>query len=582
MIQFSSTSVLHRFFTAVDPESFLDSDFSQVTDAIAKSDAFDSLIRYVIDDDVYSAELSHQFQARDGVAALPAYRMLRTALNMTVESFLTQIGILARCFDPQSAAAWFRLANSQQSAHGCIPPRMIDVFQRGPFAKHYQTLEQQLPTENPHAIYPTTPYRDSMGDVVASDDFQQVEAVMTSRTSTSIRIVERVLSPHNSTLSDIYAPLGRCVCVIDANVHRHYGEQVESYFGHHGIDLEVLVYRAMEIDKGIATVERLLGDFKILGVSRDEPVLVIGGGVLSDTAGLACSLYHRGTPYVMLSSSLVAGIDAGPSPRTCCDGFGFKNLFGAYHTPVLSITDRTMFATLRAGWLRHGIAEIIKMAVVKDLQLFNDLDAGGRSLIRTRFGSVDTRPDDPINHLSQQILGRAIKSYVEAEYGNLYETHQCRPHAYGHTWSPGFEIPAGLLHGHAVAIGMGLGAMISLRQGWIDADACDRIHRIIMAFDLSLWHDILDDHETIYVAQQKMIEKRGGNLAAPLPRGAIGRCGYLHGLDSRELSATIDDYKRLCRSYARGGCGIEPLCSDVGLESAATVGCSDNAELMTR
>ena len=102
--------------------------------------------------------------------------------------------------------------------------------------------------------------------------------------------------------------------------------------------------------------------FKRLGVSRNEPVLIIGGGVLTDTGGLACALYHRNTPYVMLSTSIVAGIDAGPSPRTCCDGFGYKNLFGAYHAPVLSLTDRSFFKTLKEGWLRHGIAEIIKMA----------------------------------------------------------------------------------------------------------------------------------------------------------------------------------------------------------------------------
>ena len=78
--------------------------------------------------------------------------------------------------------------------------------------------------------------------------------------------------------------------------------------------------------------------------------------------------------------------------------------------------------------------------------------------MKTRFGALQanrSNVDAEIHDLSQRILGRAIKSYVEAEYGNLYETHQCRPHAFGHTWSPGFEIPAGLLHGHAVSVGMG-------------------------------------------------------------------------------------------------------------------------------
>ena len=58
-----------------------------------------------------------------------------------------------------------------------------------------------------------------------------------------------------------------------------------------------------------------MGNFKSLGVSRNEPVLIIGGGVLADIGGLAYALYHRNTPYVMIGSSIVSAIDAGPSPR---------------------------------------------------------------------------------------------------------------------------------------------------------------------------------------------------------------------------------------------------------------------------
>ncbi len=75
-----------------------------------------------------------------------------------------------------------------------------------------------------------------------------------------------------------------------------------------------------------------------------------------------------------LINSSNAGIDAGPSPRTCCDGFGYKNLYGAYHPPILTITDRFFFRSLHPGWLRHGIAEIIKMSVTKDFELFELLE----------------------------------------------------------------------------------------------------------------------------------------------------------------------------------------------------------------
>lgn len=393
---------------------------------------------------------------------------------------------------------------------------------------------------------------------------------MSFSTFVSVHTVDHTLDKEQTALRDIYQPLGRCICLVDENVDRHYAKEIADYFAHHDIALEKLVYRAMEVDKGIGTVEKMLGDFKRLGVSRNEPVLIMGGGVLADTGGLACALYGRNTPYVMLGTSIVTGIDAGPSPRTCCDGFGYKNLMGAYHPPIVSLTDRFFFKSLRTGWLRHGVAEIIKMAVVKDTELFADLEAAQGELVETRFGTVDCAPDAPINALSQKILAGALRSYIEAEYDNLYETHQCRPPAYGHTWSPGFEIAGGLLHGHAVAIGMGFGAYLSLREGWLSEEECHRVLRLMSGYGLSLWHDILLDGDVMAESHAKIIQKRGGNLVAPLPRGAIGECGYLNVLSVEDLHAAIAEYKAICADYPRAGVGVEPLCSDVGLEDPST------------
>lgn len=542
-------------------------------DRLVSSEELKAFIATMVRESVYTSELDDLFRESKMLTGLATYRQLRSCLGMKCSVFLQHIAHLAGAYGSDSAEDWQMLADRCAGTVDGDKP-LSALLVAGPQGDWYRKLAADLESTEPHAIYPTSPYRESEGHVVAAPDFTEVEATMTSRTFTSIRVVEDVLSIEDSTLRDLYKPHGRCVCIVDHNVEEHHGDAIDHYFKHHGIELDKLVYRAMEVDKGIRTVEKMLGDFKQLGVSRNQPVLIIGGGVLSDTGGLACSLYHRSTPYVMLSTSVVAGIDAGPSPRTCCDGFGYKNLFGAYHTPILSITDRSFFRTLRKGWLRHGIAEIIKMAVVKDVQLFDDLESAGPRLIDTRFASMGVDAEDPLHEQSQRILGRAIKSYVEAEYGNLYETHQCRPHAYGHTWSPGFEIPAGLLHGHAVSIGMGLGAYLAMRNNWIDEDACQRIMGLITRFDLSLWHDVLTDTDTIWAAQVKMVEKRGGHLAAPLPSGQIGRCGYLNTMTESELRQSIADYRLLCKDFERDGRGIEAHCEDVGLEDPSTVGCS--------
>ncbi len=541
------------------------------TDNVLASKSFETLLLALIDAPAFSEELGQEFSAADAVAGISTCRSLRSALNFSLSRFFNSIAELVLAFDADQGQAWRKFA-VEVSHSELRDEKLLNRLLLGDRAPFYKDLAQRLVATNPHAIYPTSSYRESRGSVESTSDDQVIEAVVASRTFTSIRIIDNTLDPEQTVLRDTYISQDRCVCLVDQNVAQDYGEQLKHYFDHHGIPLEMLVYRAMEVDKGIYTVEKMLGDFKRLGISRNEPVLIVGGGVLADTGGLACALYHRNTPYVMLSTSIVAGVDAGPSPRTCCDGFGYKNLFGAYHPPVLSITDRFFFKTLREGWLRHGIIEIVKMAVVKDAALFNDLEQAGADLISTRFGTVYCKDSDEITILSKKILGGAIRSYVAAEYNNLYETHQCRPHAYGHTWSPGFEIEAGLLHGHAVSIGMGFGAYLSQKLGWISAEECQRIMRLISTFGLSLWHEVLNNKATLWDSQEKIFQKRGQNLVAPLPKGEIGQCGYLNELTREDLFQTIEEYKAICQDYPRQGLGIDPHCSDVGLENPATVG----------
>ena len=183
---------------------------------------------------------------------------------------------------------------------------------------------------------------------------------------------------------------------------------LQAYFAGHGIALTKLVFSGMEADKHASSVMKMLASFKKVGVSRNEPVLIVGGGVITDLGGLATALYHRNTPYVMLCTSIVAGIDAGPSPRTCCDGFGFKNLFGSIHPPVLTLTDRAFFKSLHPGWVRHGTAEIIKMAVVKDKSLFELLEKAGPSLTSTKYGTLNPE-DTEYGHMCDLIIGKAME-----------------------------------------------------------------------------------------------------------------------------------------------------------------------------
>jgi len=205
------------------------------------------------------------------------------------------------------------------------------------------------------------------------------------------------------------------------------------------------------------------------------------------------------------------------------------------------------------------------MGVVKDAILFECMEKAGYRLIETMFGTKNPE-DTEFQTLCDLIISRALDSYVKSEYGNLWESHQCRPHAYGHVWSPGFEIPAGLLHGHAIAIGMGFGSYVSYKLGWIEECEFRRVLKLFSTLEISLVHPILENTDAIWNAQLRMVEKHGGNLAAPLPRGKIGSCGYLNDMTRPELEKYLLQYRAICAEYPRQGLGVEAHCVDVGLE----------------
>jgi len=505
-----------------------------------------------------------QTDASKNMDILASVKVLRYFLNLPMGYVTSNLKQLVITFGGDKNKQWTLL--NEKVMQECAELNVKQLIKFNPLLKHtYGKAAKTMQAKNPHLVFPTSIYQTAGGSTYSSKDSSKIEAFLSTVQTASIRIMNDVLSHDSIYLRDLYKPLSRCVCVIDKTVDQAWGTTLDSYFAHHNIPLIKLSYRAHEADKNIASVQRILEDYKKHRCKRNEPILVVGGGVMTDLAGFACGLYHRGTKYIMLCTSVVSGIDAGPSPRTCCDGDGYKNLFGTFNPPVLTITDRAFFKTLRKGWLRHGLAEIIKMGVTKDAILFELMEKAGYRLIETMFGT--TNPEDTEwQKTCDLIIARALDSYVQSEYGNLWECHQCRPHAYGHIWSPGFEIPAGLLHGHAIAIGMGFGAFLSWKMGWIPESEFRRVVKLFSTLELSLTHPILENTDAIWNAQIRMVEKHGGNLAAPLPKGKLGACGYLNDMTRPDLESYLLQYRAIVETYPNNGLGVEAHCTDVGLE----------------
>ncbi len=533
------------------------------------SSHFENLLINLTEINPYDVEISNEFSKLNAISSLPHLRILKTSLNLTTERFLLELSHLVLPFN-KDLSKNLKFLSSSVSETEFGNSKLISNLLNSSKHDFYKQLILDYEKKNPLALYPTSSYRNSNGHVVSSNDYQQIEAMMNLNTFTSIKVEEDTLNINNPLLRDNYKSFGRCVCLVDQNIEDNYGLEIENYFNHHSIILEKLIYRAMEVDKHIKNVEKIVEDFRKLGVNRNEPILIIGGGVIGDIGAFAASIYHRSTPYIMLSTSVVSAIDSGPSPRSCCDAGGFKNLLGSFHAPVLNISDRSFFKSLKTSWVRHGIAEIHKMAVIRDKELFSLLEDTGLNLMKTHFGTISCNSQDEIVSKSKKIIGLSLKSYVESEYDNLHEVHSIRDHAFGHGLSANFELKAGLLHGHAISVEMTLSSFMSYKRGWLSEKDLHRILKLFSEYELSLWNDILLDEKCMNEGFDKILQKRGGNLAIPVPI-AIGKCKYINDLTKSELKEIIQEFKLVVSKYPRKGLGVEPLCSDAGLEDPVTV-----------
>ncbi|MEH2281553.1 MAG: sedoheptulose 7-phosphate cyclase [Nostoc sp.] len=371
----------------------------------------------------------------------------------------------------------------------------------------------------------------------------------------SLVYVNGAFDIENREIADSYAKFGRCLTVIDANVHELYGDQIKSYFRHYDIELTLFPIIITEPAKTLATFEKIIDAFSDFGLVRKEPVLVVGGGLVTDVVGFACAAYRRKSNYIRIPTTLIGLIDAGVAIKVAVNHRKEKNRLGAYHAPLKVILDFSFLKTLPTAQVRNGMAELVKIAVVSNSEVFELLYEYGEELLSTHFGHVNATPE--IKEIAHKVNYEAIKTMLELETPNLHEIDLDRVIAYGHTWSPTLELAPQipLYHGHAVNIDMALSATIAAQRGYITTGERDRILDLMSRIGLSLDHPLLDG-DLLWYATQSISLTRDGKQRAAMPR-PIGECFFANDLTREELDAALAEHKRLCAKYPRDGKGVD-------------------------
>merc|ERR1719310_1324711 len=371
-------------------------------------------------------------------------------------------------------------------------------------------------------------------------------------------------------IADRFRDYGRCVVVCDARVYDIYGDSMRTYFEHYNLGLEILPLGIDEQQKSMRTVEEVMVFFADVGLMRRETPLLVGGGLITDICGTACALYRRSTAYVRLPTTLIGMIDAAIAIKVGGNlAEKHKNRIGAFHPHSGVIIDFSLLSTLSEAHVRNGVAELIKISTMEHLECFELLEKHTEDLIKYKFGFAEGSPEG-LREVGQKIAKMCVQKMLELECPNLLEHDQHRAIAYGHTWSPVYELtpkPVPLHHGHAISIDMCFSATWAAQEGWISEALRDRVHAQFRRAGLSLYHECFTT-EKLHYGTKTILERRDGDLYAAVPDGQIGKCRYgmVNNFKSRaEMDASLEsalDLHRQLMASEGGGVGKDPHITD--------------------
>ena len=324
----------------------------------------------------------------------------------------------------------------------------------------------------------------------------------------------------------------RKLVVIDKAVNEIYGQRLVDYFKTMKVELKLFVLDAIEANKTWEYTDKVLQFFEDAGALRREPIIVIGGGVLLDLVGFCCSIYRRGIPYVKVPTTLLAIVDASVGVKVAANHFERRNRIGAYYPPIATLLDKKFIATQDGRNIINGIAEIFKLAVIKDIELFELLEESYEQLISERFqlGAVPVR-----------VINLAITGMIEELSPNLWERKLDRCVDFGHSFSPIIEMKniVTLQHGEAVALDCLFSSCLAYVRGFLDMPTLVRIFKTARNLKLPVFHKDFCDFNLMKRALSDTMKHRNGNQYLPVPLG-IGNYKILNDVTDDEIRAASD------------------------------------------
>lgn len=334
--------------------------------------------------------------------------------------------------------------------------------------------------------------------------------------------------------------------VVDSQILVHYGEAIEHYFKANNIEACIHAFHAGENNKSVDQYLEVLDGLDAFPINRrNEPIIAIGGGVVTDLVGFVASSWRRGVPHINVPTTLMGYVDAAIGVKTGINYKDHKNRLGSFSSPERVLLDHTFFQTLPRRHLLNGVGEILKLAIIKEPGLFSILEQHGNNCIAAQFQ----------DSTSWEILSMSVDSMLAELIPNLFETELARVVDFGHTFSTALEMQSDLdlLHGEAVVIDMLLSSIIAWQRSLLDKEDMERIFSLVLTLKLRLSSQGL--HPDLLM--QALVERqhhRNGVQRVPLPMG-IGSYCFVANIGLEDITRAVAFYKTwLQENYSHQGC----------------------------
>lgn len=293
-------------------------------------------------------------------------------------------------------------------------------------------------------------------------------AVALSANSYDVAIGENILARAGALLAPVL-PQKRAFIVTDAAVAPLHLPTLLGGLHATGFATEHMVVAPGEKSKSLETFAAVTDWMLEHRAERRTAVIALGGGVVGDLAGFAAAATLRGLPFVQAPTTLLSQVDSSVGGKTGINTRHGKNLLGAFHQPHMVLADTATLATLPVRELRAGYAEVVKAGLIGDAAFYGWCETNGAAVIA---GDREAQAEAIMRACAfkAQVVGDDEREEKPNDGRALLNL--------GHTFGHALEAELGfgtILHGEAVATGIGLAFRLSANLGLCEPGEAERV-----------------------------------------------------------------------------------------------------------